>query len=73
MRTEAKDRCARARVGDDHRGAEFGLNDWATFDNGETIDNPRFVRNETPHMADLQRQKATKKRGSIRYSGWARK
>ncbi|WP_277032588.1 transposase [Caballeronia mineralivorans] len=38
-----------------------------TFDNGETIDNPRFVRNEMPRMADVQRQQARKKRGSIRY------
>ena len=29
--------------------------------------NPRFVRNEMPHMVDLQRQQARKKRGSIRY------
>ena len=71
MRTEAKERCTRTRVSDNHRGVEFGLNGWATFDNGETIDNPRFVRNETPHMTDLQRQQATKKRGFFRYSGWA--
>jgi len=59
--------CARERTGDSHRGVDFGLNDWATFDNGETIANPRFVRKEMPRMADLQRQQARKKRGSIRY------
>jgi putative transposase len=59
--------CARMRNGDDHRGVDFGINDWATFDNGETIANPRFIRNELPWMADLQRQQARKKRGSIRY------
>ena len=63
----SEDACARARTGEDHRGVDFGLTDWATFDNGETIDNPRFVRNEMPRMADLQRQRARKKRGSIRY------
>lgn len=63
----SEDACARARSGDAHRGVNFGLNDWATFDNGETIANPRFVRNEMPRMADLQRQQARKKRGSIRY------
>jgi len=63
----SEDACARARTGEEHRGVDFGLTDWATFDNGETIDNPRFVRNEMPHMADLQRQQARKKRGSIRY------
>jgi putative transposase len=45
--------CARARTGDEHRGVDFGLTDWATFENGETIDNPRFVRNEMPRMATL--------------------
>jgi putative transposase len=55
------------RTGEDHRGVDFGINDWATFDNGETIANPRFVRNEMPRMADLQRQQARKKRGSVRY------
>jgi len=63
----SEDACARARTGDAHRGVDFGLNDWATFDDGETIANPRFVRNEMPRMADLQRQQARKKRGSIRY------
>jgi len=64
----SEDSCARARTGDDHRGVDFGLNDWATFDNGETIANPRFTRNEMPRMADLQRQQARKKRGSVRYT-----
>ncbi|MGX7004323.1 RNA-guided endonuclease InsQ/TnpB family protein [Caballeronia sp. KNU42] len=63
----SEDACARVRTGDAHRGVDFGINDWATFDNGETIANPRFVRNEMPRMADLQRQQARKKRGSIRY------
>jgi putative transposase len=61
------DACARVRTGDDHRGVDSGINDWATFDNGETIANPRFVRNELAWMADLQRQQAKKKRGSVRY------
>ena len=64
----SEDSCARARTGDDHRGVDFGLNDWATFDNGEAIANPRFTRNEMPRMADLQRQQARKKRGSVRYT-----
>src|SRR5471030_3006829 len=63
----SEDAYARVRTGDAHRGVDFGINDWATFDNGETIANPRFVRNEMPRMADLQRQQARKKRGSIRY------
>ena len=61
-----EDACVRARVGDAHRGVDFGLNEWATFDDGETIANPRFVRHEMPRMAELQRQQARKKRGSIR-------
>ncbi|WMY10947.1 RNA-guided endonuclease InsQ/TnpB family protein [Paraburkholderia phenoliruptrix] len=63
----SEDACARVRTGDAHRGVDFGLHDWATFDNGETIANPRFVRNEMPRIAELQRQQARKKRGSIRY------
>lgn len=61
------DACARMRNGDEHRGVDFGISAWATFDNGETIANPRFIRNERPRMADLQRQRARKTRGSIRY------
>ena len=63
----SEDACARVRTGDAHRGVDFGINDWATFDDGETIANPRFVRNAMPRMAHLQRQQARKKRGSIRY------
>ena len=59
--------CARARTGAAHRGFDLGLNDWATFDNGETIANPRFVRNELPRLADLQRKQARKQPASIRY------
>jgi len=44
-----------------------GLTDWATFDNGEPIVNPRWTRNELPHLADLQRQRARKKKGSVRF------
>ncbi len=59
--------CARERIDGQHRGVDFGLADWATFDNGETIANPRWTRNELPRLADLQRQRAKKKKGSVRY------
>jgi putative transposase len=59
--------CARVRNGDDYRGVDFGINDWATFDNGETIANPRFIRNELARMGDLQRCQARKHRGSVRH------
>lgn len=59
--------CGRKRTSALHRGIDFGVTDWATFDNGETIENPRWVRNELPRLADLQRQLARKKKGSIRY------
>jgi putative transposase len=58
--------CARARTDDQHRGVDFGVTDWATFDNGETIANPRWVKKELPRLAELQRQRSRKKRGSIR-------
>ncbi|MEX3999140.1 RNA-guided endonuclease InsQ/TnpB family protein [Paraburkholderia sp. EG285A] len=57
----------RVRTGDEHRGIDLGLNDWATFDNGETIANPRFARTNLPRLADLQRQQSRKKKGSCRY------
>ncbi|MDP3134795.1 MAG: transposase [Burkholderiaceae bacterium] len=59
--------CARERSGHQHRGVDFGLTDWATFDDGETVANPRWVRNELPRLAALQRQRAKKKKGSVRY------
>ncbi|MDF1482036.1 RNA-guided endonuclease InsQ/TnpB family protein [Extensimonas sp. H3M7-6] len=59
--------CARERADDRHRGIDFGVTDWATFDNGETIENPRWVRTELPKLAELQRQRARKRKGSLRY------
>ena len=59
--------CARERTGSEHRGVDFGINDWATFDDGQTIENPRWVRSELPRLADLQRLRAKKQKGSIRY------
>ena len=59
--------CARERTDHQHRGADFGINDWVTFDNGVTVENPRWVRHELPRLADLQRQRARKTKGSIRY------
>lgn len=64
--------CARERTDCQHRGVDFGLTDWATFDNGETIANPRWTRNELPRLADLQRQRAKKKKGSVRYKRLSR-
>jgi putative transposase len=58
--------CARTRSEHQHRGVDFGLTDWATFDNGEIISNPRWMRNELPRLAELQRQRAKKKDGSVR-------
>jgi putative transposase len=65
--------CARERTDHRHRGVDFGLTDWATFDNGETITNPRWMRNELPHLAGLQRQRAKKKKGSVRYKRLSRR
>jgi putative transposase len=59
--------CARKRTGEAHRGVDLGINDWATFDNGQTIPNPRFMRNELARLAELQRQRARKQRGSVRH------
>ena len=60
--------CERQRTGDERRGVDFGINDWATFDDGQTIANPRWVREELPRLAALQRQRARKKKGSLRFA-----
>jgi putative transposase len=59
--------CARVRSDDQHRGIDLGLADWATFDNGQTIANPRWTREELPRLAALQRHRARKRKGSLRY------
>jgi putative transposase len=59
--------CARERTDHRHRGIDFGITDWATFDNGETVANPRWVQSELPRLAELQKQRARKKKGSVRY------
>lgn len=64
--------CARTRTDHQHRGIDFGLTDWATFDNGLTLDNPRWLRDELPKLAALQRQRARKRKGSLRYQRHSR-
>ena len=64
--------CARERTDHKHRGVDFGLTDWATFDDGETIENPRWMLDELPKLAALQRARAKKKRGSVRYKRLSR-
>lgn len=59
--------CARERTDDLRRGVDFGINDWATFDDGQTIANPRWVREELPRLAALQRARARKRKGSSRW------
>ena len=59
--------CARQRTEDRCRGVDFGINDWATFDDGTTIQNPRWTRNELPRLAALQRERARKHKGSSRW------
>lgn len=59
--------CHRARIGDDQIGVDFGVNHWANFDDGSQVENPRWLREAMPELADLQRQRSRKKRGSRRY------
>ena len=59
--------CARQRTGEERRGVDFGITDWATFEDGQTIENPRWTREELPSLAALQQQRAKKKKGSLRY------
>lgn len=64
--------CARERTDHQHRGIDLGLTDWATFDDGETIENPRWTREELPKLAALQRERARKRKGSVRYKRLSR-
>lgn len=64
--------CARERTDHQHRGIDFGLTDWATFDSGKTIANPRWVREKLPKLAALQRERARKRKGSLRYKRLSR-
>ena len=64
--------CARARSDHQHRGIDLGLTDWATFDNGEVVANPRWTREELPRLAALQRERAKKRKGSLRYKRLSR-
>lgn len=59
--------CARERTDDQQRGLDFGLTDWATFDDGQAIANPRWTREALPKLAAVQRQRARKQKGSLRY------
>lgn len=59
--------CARARTASDAAGIDFGLIHWANLDDGSQIENPRWLREALPRLAELQRQRARKKRGSHRY------
>ena len=45
-------------------GIDFNLENFATFSNGERIDNPRFLRNSEQRLAMLQRKLSKKKKGS---------
>lgn len=59
--------CARVRTDHQYRGIDFGITDWATFDNGKTLANPRWTREELSKLAALQRARAKKRKGSGRY------
>lgn len=59
--------CARQRTSEDQVGIDFGLAHWANFDDGSQTDNPRWLREALPRLADLQRRRARKQRGSHRY------
>ena len=43
--------CARERTGSMRRGVDFGITDWATFDDGQSIANPHWVREELPRLS----------------------
>ena len=59
--------CARQRTDSMRRGVDFGITDWATFDDGQSIANPRWLRTELLKLTALQRERARKKKGSLRF------
>lgn len=60
--------CGRERTADGERGFDLGLESLLTFDDGETIANPRWMRSELMHLRQLQRERSRKYVGSSRYS-----
>lgn len=62
----------RGSAGHQHRGVDFGINDWATFDNGETIANPRWTRNELPPHGRVATAAGEEEKGSVRYKRLSR-
>lgn len=59
--------CARERTGSEIRGFDQGLTDRIVFDNGETVDNTRLLRNKLDDLAELQQSRAKCKKYSRRY------
>lgn len=59
--------CRRKRSSEGERGFDLGLQNLLTFDDGEVVENPRFVRSELDHLRSLQRERSRKVRGSLRY------
>jgi putative transposase len=49
------------------RGADLGLEKFATLDNDESVEHPRFLRQSEGEIKRLQRHLAHKKRGSRRW------
>lgn len=61
--------CRRERGANLRRGLDFGLTDWAMFDDGETIANPCWLRKGLPKFKNLQQQWAKKRKGSLCFVG----
>lgn len=45
---------------------DFGVTDWARFDDGQIIENPRWPRVDRPDLAALRHQRARKSKGPLR-------
>lgn len=63
----AEEQCARKRMDDRRRGFDFGLDSLVTFDDGETLDNPRWLRESLDRIGKLQRERSRKRKGSSRW------
>ena len=69
----AEEQCERERTDNKQRGFDLGLEQLVTFDDGEVIENPRWLRVSLDRIGELQRKRAHHKKGSSRWRQFSRK
>jgi len=64
--------CVRDRTSNNIRGFDQGLTDRLVFDDGQTVENTRLLRNRLEELAGFQQKKARCKKGSRRFKELAK-